>query len=77
MCEEKFFEMVKHHSEHFKVIIKGEFEVKLGEAKSVHEFKVESNHVNTAIDELRKKINTIALGKVKDNLKDLRDGINE
>ena len=71
--EKEFTELYKYHIEHFKVIIRGEFEVKSENTEFIHEFEVESNHINTAIKELGKKINIAVLEKSKNILKDLRD----
>lgn len=71
--EEIFLKMLKYHIEHFRVIIRGEFEVKSENTEFIQEFEVESGHINTVLKELRKKINIAVLEKCKDILKDLME----
>ena len=69
--EEKFFKMVEHNLEHFKIIIRGEFVIESENTNLTYDFEVESNHINTALKKLGKEINITMLKKAKDIIKDL------
>jgi hypothetical protein len=69
--EKEFMEMWKKSVEHFRVVIRGEFEIKSENMDFIQDFEIKSDRVGTALTELGKQINIAMLGKAKEILKEL------
>lgn len=70
-------ELWKKSIQHFKVELRGEFEIKSEDTDFTQDFEIESDHVGTALTELGKQINIAMLGQAKDILKELFPKIDE
>ena len=67
----------KKSIQHFKIELRGEFEIKSEDTDFIQDFEIESDHVGTALTELGKQINIAMLGKAKEILKELFPKVDE